>query len=194
MKIQIISGSNRDGRGSAKVAKWVEKTAKEQASNVEFEVVDLADFDLPVMKEAIPPMGNKDRGLTGDAAKWVEKLGEADGFIIVTPEYNHSIPGTLKNAIDTLDHQLTRKPVAIVSHGAMGGARANEHLRLIINSNLGGIPVPASVTLKAPVAFADIIAEDGVIADDYESDQSSLASVIENTVWLAGALKTAREA
>ncbi len=194
MKIQIISGSNRQGRGSDMVAKWVEKAAKEQAADVEFEVVHLADFDLPMMQEAIPPMGNKDRGLTGDAARWLETLGSADGYIIVTPEYNHGMPASLKNAIDTLDYQLMKKPVAIVSHGAIGGARANEQVRLVVNSNLGAVPVPASVTLKAPVAFAPIIADDGTIADGYEDEQSSLEGLVESTVWFASALKTAREA
>lgn len=193
MKIQIVSGSTREGRGTPKVAKWVEKTANGLASDVEFELVDLADYDVPFMTEQMPPMGNKNRQLSGGAQKWVDKLGEADGFIFVTPEYNHSVPASLKNAIDTLDFQLMKKPVAIVSHGAMGGARANEHLRLIVNSNLGGVPVPNSVTLKAPVAFADIIAEDGTIGEEYADDEKALHAVIEAVMWYTDALKIARD-
>lgn len=193
MKIQIVSGSTREGRGTPKVAKWVEKTAKELGGEAEFELVDLAEYDLPFMTEPMPPMGNKDRRLSDAAKKWTEKLGEADGFIFVTPEYNHSVPAPLKNAIDTLDFQLMKKPVAIVSHGAMGGARANEHLRLIVNSNLGGVPVPNSVALKAPVAFADIIADDGTIDEKYADDEKALHALLEAVVWYAEALKTARE-
>lgn len=190
-KIFIISGSNRQGRGTPKVANWVLQTAV-KAEGAEFELVDLADYELPFMQEASPPQSNPDRTLEGDAKKWVEKMGEADGYIIVTPEYNHSVPGYLKNALDTLDSQLKQKPVAIVSHGVIGGGRANEHLRLIVNSSLGAVAVPESVTLIAMPAFAEVFGENGALVEKYAHAQEPLESMIASTVWYTGALKTAR--
>lgn len=193
MKIAVISGSNRQGRGTPKVANWVIQTAKVAQSEVEFELVDLADYDLPFMVEPMPPMSNKSRQLSEPAKRWNEKLDEADGFVIVTPEYNHSLPGALKNAIDTLDFQLMKKPVAIVSHGAMGGARANEHLRLIINSNLGGIPVPNSVAIKGGVARGEVFTEAGELDDNHQELRAPLEHLLEAVVWYAEALKSKRE-
>lgn len=192
-KIQIISGSSREGRGTPKVAHWVLETAKSTQPNTDFELVDLADYDLPFMTEAIPPMGNQNRQLSDAAKAWTEKLGEADGFVFVTPEYNHSIPAVLKNAIDTLDFQLMKKPVAVVSHGAIGGARANEHLRLIVNSNLGAVPVPNSVTVKGGVAWGGVFNENGKLDEANQDLQKPLEEMLEATVWYTEALKAKRE-
>jgi NAD(P)H-dependent FMN reductase len=193
MNIQIIVGSTRHGRGTHKVAAWVDKTAQNIEGDVDFEVVDLKDFDLPMFNESMPPQNNPNRELSDNVASWLEKLEEADGYIFVTPEYNHSIPASLKSAIDHIDFQIKQKPVAIVSHGAIGGARANEHLRLILNSNLGAISVPETVTLNAMPAFADVISEEGVLHDDYASAQSPLESMITSVVWYSEALKVKRE-
>lgn len=193
-KIAVIIGSNRQGRGTPKVANWVMKTARETQSDTEFELVDIADYDLPFMTEPESPQGNKNRHPEGDVKRWLDTLGAADGFVVVTPEYNHSLPGVLKNAIDTLDFQLKQKPVAIVSHGVMGGARANEHLRLIVNSTLGGVPIPESVTLKAAPATDDTVFDaEGNISEAHKAAQKPLESLLASIVWYANALKTARE-
>lgn len=192
-KIIIISGSNRTGRGTPHVAKWVQTTATKTQPNHTFELVDLADYDLPLMQEAYPPQGNPDRQTDGDVKKWVDVMATADGFLIVTPEYNHSVPGALKNALDSLDFQLKQKPVAIVSHGSIGGARANEHLRLIVNSNLGAVPVPESVTLNAMPAFAEVFTKDHELVPEHQGAQKPLEDTIASLVWYADALKTARE-
>ncbi len=192
MKINIVVGSTRQARGSNKVAKWVDTSAKDLELEADFQVVDLIDYKLEMFDNPMPPQGMQNRQEEGDLKKWLDVMGEADGYIFVTPEYNHSIPAVLKNAIDYLDFQIKQKPSAIVSHGAIGGARANEHLRLILNSNLGSVSVPESVTLKAPVAFAEVILDDGKLHDDYNDSQSPLEALLKSTVWYAAALKNAR--
>lgn len=192
VKIQIIVGSSREGRGTPQVAAWVEKTARATQTDVEWSVVDLKDFALPFMSDGYPPQNNPSRELTGVVKDWVETVAQADGYVIVTPEYNHSIPAVLKNALDTLDFQLQQKPVAIVSHGAIGGARANEHLRLIVNSNLGAVPIPESVTLNAMPAFAEVFTADGDLVEAHVAAQKPLEGVLESIVWYTNALAAAK--
>jgi len=192
MKINIVVGSTRQARGSDKVAKWVATTAKNMGIEADFTVVDLMDYKLEMFDGPMPPQGMKDRQEEGDLKQWLNVMGDADGYVFVTPEYNHSIPAVLKNAIDYLDFQLMKKPSAIVSHGAIGGARANEHLRLILNSNLGSVIIPESVTLKAPVAFAEVILDDGTLHGDYNKEQSPLEALLGSIVWYTAALHAAR--
>lgn len=193
MKINIIVGSIRENRGSDKVAKWVKTTADETGLDADFTIVDLKEYDLPIFAEPLPPMAMQNRTETGAVKEWLDAMSDTDGFIFVTPEYNHGMPSVLKNAIDYLDFQLMKKPVAIVSHGVMGGARANERLRLVINSNLGGVPISNSVTLKAPVAREEVISEDGRLVERYAHEQKALDTMLDNLMWYTRALKTARE-
>jgi NAD(P)H-dependent FMN reductase len=128
-KIAIILGSTRPGRNGEAVAKWVLDIAK-QRSDAEYELVDLLDYNLPHLDEAMPPsMGQYSQPHT---KKWAEKIGSFDGFVFVTPEYNHSTSGALKNAIDFLSAEWNNKAAGFVSYGAVGGARAVEHLRLVM--------------------------------------------------------------
>ena len=128
-KIGIILGSTRPGRNGEPVAKWVLDVASRR-TDAEFELVDLLDYNLPHLDEAAPPsMGQYSQPHT---LAWAEKIRSFDGFIMVTPEYNHSTSGALKNAIDFLFAEWNNKAVGFVSYGAAaGGARAVEHLRLI---------------------------------------------------------------
>ncbi|MEV7238440.1 NAD(P)H-dependent oxidoreductase [Streptomyces sp. NPDC051020] len=127
-KIGIILGSTRPGRNGEAVACWVHEIAA-QRTDAEFELVDLADHKLPLLDEAYPPsMGQYAQPHT---QAWAEKIASFDGFVIVTPEYNRSVPGALKNAIDFLYAEWANKAVGFVSYGATGGTRAVEHLRLI---------------------------------------------------------------
>ncbi|MFF0630709.1 NADPH-dependent FMN reductase [Streptomyces sp. NPDC004296] len=127
-KIGIILGSTRPGRNGEAVAHWVHENAV-QRSDAEFELVDLADYKLPLLDEVHPPaMG---RYLQPHTHAWAQKIASFDGFVIVTPEYNRSVPGALKNAIDFLHAEWVNKAVGFVSYGSAGGTRAVEHLRLI---------------------------------------------------------------
>jgi NAD(P)H-dependent FMN reductase len=127
-KIGIILGSTRPGRNGEAVARWVLDIASKR-SDAEFELIDLLDYKLPHLDEALPPsMGQYSQPHTQE---WAAKIASFDGFVMVTPEYNHSTSGVLKNAIDYLFAEWNNKAVGFVSYGAMGGARAVEHLRLV---------------------------------------------------------------
>ncbi|MPV39049.1 NADPH-dependent FMN reductase [Georgenia subflava] len=129
-KIAIVTGSIRPGRQSLNVANWV-KSIADQRADAEFEVVDIADFKLPVWDEATPPSFGPGEGAEGQA--WAAKMAEFDGYVFVVSEYNHSITGALKNALDFVYGQLNNKAAAFVSYGSAGGARAVEHLRGILS-------------------------------------------------------------
>lgn len=191
MKLGIVVGSTRQSRVTPRVAAWVEKTAKDSVSDSEWSLIDLAEYDLPMMTEPLPPMAGERPELSDGTKRYLRDMNDVDGFVFITPEYNHGIPAALKNAIDLLDYQLMRKPVAIVSHGSVGGARANEQLRLVVNSNLGGLPIPQSVTFYGRVP--ELIGEDGVLAEGNEGTQNALNDMVQSLVWHAHALKAARD-
>jgi NAD(P)H-dependent FMN reductase len=128
LKIAIILGSTRPGRRGEAVAAWVAEKAAAR-TGAHYELVDLADHPLPHMDEAMPPSLGQYEGEHTKA--WAETIGAYDGFIFVTPEYNHSTSGVLKNAIDYLYAEWNNKAAAFVSYGSVGGARAIEHLRAI---------------------------------------------------------------
>ncbi|HEX8106044.1 MAG TPA: NAD(P)H-dependent oxidoreductase [Solirubrobacteraceae bacterium] len=127
-RIAVILGSTRPGRNGEQVAQWVLENASRR-SDATFELVDLADYPLPHLDEPLPPSLGQ---YQGDHTKaWAEKIASYDGYIIVTPEYNHGTSGVLKNAIDYLYAEWNNKAVGFVSYGSAGGARAVEHLRLV---------------------------------------------------------------
>jgi len=127
-RIGIILGSTRPNRNGEQVAKWVYEIAARR-DDAEFELVDLRDYPLPHLDEPLPPsMGQYQNEHT---RQWADKIASFDGFIFVTPEYNHSTSGVLKNAIDYLYSEWNNKAVGFVSYGGVGGARAAEHLRLV---------------------------------------------------------------
>jgi NAD(P)H-dependent FMN reductase len=127
-RIGVILGSTRPGRRGEQVASWVMKQTQ-QRSDAEFELVDLVDYPLPHLDEPLPPsMGNYQNAHT---QAWASTIARFDGFVLVTPEYNHSTSGVLKNALDYLYAEWNNKAMGVVSYGVVGGARAAEHLRLI---------------------------------------------------------------
>lgn len=150
-KIGIVLGSTRPGRKGEAVAKWVYEVAS-QRNDAEFELVDLADYSLPHLDEAIPPsLGQYTQPHT---KAWAAKIATFDGFVFVTPEYNHSTSGALKNAIDFLYAEWNNKAAGFVSYGGVGGARAVEHLRLIM-AELQVATVRAQVALSLFTDFED---------------------------------------
>jgi len=148
-KIAIILGSTRPGRNGKQVADWVLEQAS-QRTDAEFELVDLADFPLPHLDEPTPPaMGQYQNAHTRE---WSEKIAEFDGYVFVTPEYNHSTSGVLKNAIDYLHTEWNNKAAAFVGYGGVGGARAIEHLRLVL-AELQVATVRQTLTLSLMTEF-----------------------------------------
>ncbi|MFE4754961.1 NADPH-dependent FMN reductase [Streptomyces mirabilis] len=149
IKIGVILGSTRPGRNGAAVAKWVMEHAASRA-HAEYELIDLMDHPLPHFDEPLPP--SLGRYAKEHTKKWAETIARFDGFVFVTPEYNHSTSGALKNAIDYLYGEWNNKAAGIVSYGGAGGARAAEHLRLILGE-LMVADVRAQVTLNLLTDF-----------------------------------------
>lgn len=128
-RIAIILGSTRPGRNGKAVADWVlNESAGRPAS---YEIIDLADYPLPHFDEAMPPVFGQ--YANPHTKNWASTIASFDGFIFVTPEYNHSTSGVLKNAIDYLYAEWNNKAAAFVGYGSIGGARAVEHLRGIVS-------------------------------------------------------------
>jgi NAD(P)H-dependent FMN reductase len=127
-KIAVIISSTRDTRFADKPAQWIYDLAG-QREEFDVELVDLRDFDLPFFNEAASNLWMPSQD--PKAVAWQKKVGEFDGYIFVVAEYNRSITGALKNAIDQAYVEWNRKPAGFVGYGAVGGARAIEHLRLI---------------------------------------------------------------
>lgn len=131
LKIGIIQGSVREGRNGDAVAKWMLDFAnKRNDQNVEYELVDLADYRLPFLGENLPESEKAAAEATIKA--WSEKIASFDGYIFITPEYNHAIGGALKNALDYLNPEVNNKAAGFVGYGSLGGTRAHENLRLIL--------------------------------------------------------------
>ncbi len=131
MKIGIISGSVREGRNSAAVTEWIHEFAvKRNDEGVEYEMVALADYDLPLLGAKLP----ENRQATASAAiqAWSEKMASFDGYVFITPEYNHAVGGALKNALDFLKAEVANKTASLVGYGSLGGARAHENMRVIL--------------------------------------------------------------
>jgi NAD(P)H-dependent FMN reductase len=151
IRIGIILGSTRPNRNGEQVAKWVLEHASRR-DDAEFELVDLLDHPLPHLDEPLPPtFGNYQNDHT---KQWAKKIASLDGFVMVTPEYNHGTSGVLKNAIDFLYAEWNNKAVGFVSYGSVGGARAAEHLRLVAGE-LQMADVRQQVALSIITEFED---------------------------------------
>lgn len=129
LRIAIILGSTRPGRNGEAVARWVDGLARTR-SDASYELIDLADFNLPLLDEPAPP--SRGKYSKPHTLAWSAKIAAFDGFVFVTPEYNHSTSGALKNAIDYLYAEWNNKAAGFVGYGSIGGARAIEHLRAIM--------------------------------------------------------------
>ncbi|MGO2051280.1 NADPH-dependent FMN reductase [Glutamicibacter sp. BW80] len=130
LKIAIITGSTRPGRNNAAVAQWVLEQAQ-QRNDASYELVDIADFNLPLLDEAFPAAY---QNYQNEATKnWSAKIAEFDGYVFITPEYNHSIAPALANALSYLNAEFSNKAAGIVGYGSAMGARAVEHLRGILS-------------------------------------------------------------
>jgi NAD(P)H-dependent FMN reductase len=132
MKLMVIWGSSRQGRGGGVVAEWVKKQAAGD-ERLEVDFVDLRELNLPFFDEPLSPfaMAAQNQPYTHPGGQaWADRVGRTEGVLLITPEYNHGAPAVLKNALDWVGRQWLDKPVAFVSYGSTaGGARAVEQLR-----------------------------------------------------------------
>ncbi|MDQ4489840.1 NAD(P)H-dependent oxidoreductase [Sinomonas sp. ASV486] len=130
-KIAVVTGSTRPGRNNLQVAEWVLARAQESKPEIEFELVDIAAFNLPLLNEAMPAAY---QAYSQEATKeWSARIDEFDGFIFVAAEYNHSVSPALANALSYLNAEWANKAAGIVSYGSAFGVRAVEHLRGILS-------------------------------------------------------------
>jgi len=182
-RIAVVTGSTRPGRNNEAVARWVHQLAR-QRTDAEFELVDIADYRLPLLDEPISPMFGKYTKPHTNA--WADKIASFDGYVFVTPEYNHSIPGALKNALDFLYREWNNKAAGFVSYGGAGGARAVEHLRLVM-SELMVATVRAQVMLSLITDF-----EKFTTFKPLPQREAELATVLDQVVSWARALKIVR--
>lgn len=183
VKIAVVVGSTRPGRRSRQVADWVlaRATARGGAG---FEMLDLADYDLPLLDEPMPPsLGNYQHEHT---KAWAATIARFDGFIFVTAEYNHSVPGVLKNALDYLYEEWNNKAAGFVSYGSAGGVRAAENLRLIAGE-LQMADVRAQVALPFATDF-----ENFTTFTPSNAAEEALEPLLQQLIAWATALKTVR--
>jgi NAD(P)H-dependent FMN reductase len=193
MKLAVIAGSTREGRQTIKQAKWVVKAAK-QFDDVDVELVDLNNYPMPFFDEPMSPRYNQNRQIDPRALKWLKKLEEFEAYVFVTPEYNHSIPGVLKNALDYVTWEIERKPALIVSHGSSGGARAQVHLKTILSESQA-VVIPGGTPL-AMVGMSEQIDDDGNLTEEGKANprnpQVALEKWLGELKWYSDALAKAR--
>ncbi len=190
-KIATVVGATREGRVTDKLAKWVSLEAAKQA---DVEVLDLRDYPMPFLDEAISPRYNPERQPSAEVKRWLDKVAEFDGYVFVTPEYNRTTSAVLKNAIDMLGHEMDDKPVALVAHGSSGGAQAIASLRMAL-PGVGAFTVPQALFFTDRVG--DAIDAAGMLSAELEAapygHQANLKTIISSLVWYADALKAARK-
>lgn len=183
LRISVIVGSVREGRISLPIANWVMDRI---AAREEFdaELLDLARWDLPMFAEAFPPATGR---YSERQSAWAERIGAADGYILIAPEYNHGMSAVLKNALDTVYAEWGRKPVAFVAHGGMGGARSVEQLREVAVA-LAMAPLGNAVHLQGAAKLRE--------ADRFnagEIEDKRLSALFDELLWWGRALGAARK-
>jgi NAD(P)H-dependent FMN reductase len=184
IKIAVIIGSTRPGRNGEAVAKWVYEIAQKR-TDAGFELVDIKAFNLPLLDEPMPPiMGQYSKPHT---KTWAAKIGSFDGYVFVAPEYNHGIPGGLKNAIDFLFREWNDKAAGFVSYGGAGGARGVEQLRLVL-AEVQVATVRNQVLLSM---FNDF--ENFSIFKPTPHHEKSINAMLDQVIGWSGVLKTLRD-
>jgi len=186
-KIGIVMGSTRPSRFGEKPAAWIHGIARKR-TDLDFELIDLRDYKLPLFNEPISPAWGPIKN--EEAQRWAAKLAEMDGFILVTPEYNHGTSAVLKNALDYAYKEFIRKPVAFVGYGSVVAARAVEQLRLV-TAELQMVSVRNAVHIGGGDFLG--LFQQGKSFDDYPHLAQSAGPMLDELAWWARVLKTARE-
>ena len=187
--VQVVLGTARPGRFSAKVGGWVLDRLRARA-DLEVELVDLRDYPLPPYERSVPPARSLRDYPSPQIARWGETVDRADGFVLVTAEYNHGYPATLKNAIDHAFCEFRRKPVAFVGYGNVGGARAIEQLRLVC-VELEMAPLRHAVHVL-PDLMRPVMQVESVAPDHFAPLDPRLDQLATDLAWWASALRSAR--
>lgn len=189
-RIAVIIGSTRDSRFADKPAAWINELAGRR-NDWEVELVDLRDFDLPLFNEKASNLWVPSEDPR--AVAWQEKLATFDGFIFVTAEYNRSVPGSLKNALDQAYKEWIHKPAAVVAYGSTGGSRAAEHLRSIA-IELQMVPVRSGVHIMgADLMKVHPMGENGPISGIEDHILPSAKAMLADLDWWTRATMAARD-
>ena len=183
INIAIIVGSTRPGRKADAVARWVEGIAKRR-NDANYELVDVEDYKLPLLDEPVPP--SMDQYSKPHTKAWAAKIAGFDGFVFVTPEYNHGTSAALKNAIDFLYKEWNNKAAGFVGYGSAGGARAVEHLRLVMGE-LQVADVRSQVMLSLYTDF-----ENFTVFKPAAMHEKSVGDMLDQLVSWSGALQSVR--
>lgn len=187
-KIGIIIGTTRQGRFADGPANWIAEIAAGRG-DADYEIVDLRDYPMPFFEEKgspfyVPPENEI-------ARRWAAKMDSLDGYIFVTAEYNHSISGVLKNALDYAYREYNRKPATFVAYGGTGGARAVEHLRHILAElQVASLKFPVHIGMTEMIG----IMREGKTMADFSYLDETAEKMLDELIWWTKALKTAREA
>ena len=183
LRVAIILGSTRPGRNGEAVCQWIYGITKKR-SDATFELVDIKDFNLPLLDEPIPPsMGQYYQEHT---KVWSSKIDSFDAYVFVTAEYNHGIPGALKNSIDFLFKEWNNKVAGFVSYGSAGGVRAVEQLRLVM-AELQVATVRAQVQLSLFTDFENFSKFKPALYNE-----NSVNTMLDQVIAWGGALKVLR--
>jgi NAD(P)H-dependent FMN reductase len=183
LNVAIIIGSTRPNRNGEAVGKWIHEIAKKR-NDANFELLDIKDYKLPLLDEPIPPsMGQYTKEHT---KTWSLKIDSFDAYIFVTAEYNHGIPGALKNAIDFLYKEWNNKVAGFVSYGGAGGVRSVEQLRLVM-AELKVATARSQVTISLFTDFENFTKFKPASFQD-----NSAKAMLDDVIAWGGALKTLR--
>lgn len=186
-KLEVIVASTRPGRIGLPIGQWIESEARTHGGFDEVELVDLAQVALPFMNEPNHP---RLRQYTHQHTKdWSAKVGEADAFVFVMPEYNYGYNAELKNAIDYLHHEWQYKPVGLVSYGGVSaGTRAAQMIKQVV-STLKMVPLPEAVSIPFAAQFFDD--EERLAPNDVMT--SSAKAMLDELVRMEAALRPLRD-
>jgi NAD(P)H-dependent FMN reductase len=189
--IQLIIGTTRRDRFSEKPVEWlVDRLARRD--DLKFEVLDLRDHPLPLYDLTVAPARGGRNYENEEVARLGQAVDRADGYIVVTGEYNHGYPAALKNAMDHIFPELNRKPIAFVGYGQVGGARAIEQLRLV-SVEFEMAPVRWAVHILPELLIA--VRQAGVFSPElFAPLDQRLEMMVDDLLWWANALAAARAA
>jgi NAD(P)H-dependent FMN reductase len=187
-RIGIIISTTRPGRFGDTPTQWILDIGRKR-DEAEFEIVDLRDYPMPFFEEKVSPLHAPVQDAV--AQRWAAKMAGLDGYIFVTAEYNHSVTGVLKNALDHLYSEVHRKPATFVAYGGMGGSRAVEHLRHIL-AEMQVATLRYGVHI-GKVELIGMLLEGKTMADFLYLDEAA-APMLDELVWWANTLKAGRDA
>lgn len=159
--IGVIVGSTRPGRIGPSITKWILQSVTAR-DNLQFEVIDLKEWDLPLLNE--PEMPATELYANEKTRQWSEKIKSKDGFIFVTPQYNWGYPAALKNAVDYLMKEWANKPAVIASYAYRGGGKAADQFRQVTM----GLRLKTVETMPAINLVKNMFNEDGAVKDSFE--------------------------